>query len=247
MNTLFQLFLLFVIYNTGSTYAQNTKIKNFGIAKSALRSVYGNKNLTFYCQCEYQKNTIKKSCKLNLKKFRKRQKRLEWEHVVPAHAFGQSFLEWRQSRDYCSPKRNSKGKLKKISNRKCVRKKNKLFRYMEADIYNLVPSIGAVNAIRSNFSMANILKGKELCPNGLIKLKRKVMPPKNKRGDVARIYQYMDLVYPSRGIVSKKNKKLFTKWALEDPVSRNECNIYKEKKKKQLNVNPVLEKICQKF
>jgi deoxyribonuclease-1 len=116
---------------------------------------------------------------------------------------------------------------------------------MEADLYNLVPSVGAINAIRSNFSMSNIEKGRELCSRGLFIKARKVMPPLNRKGDVARIYQYMDLVYPGRGIISKKNRKLFSRWSSLDPIDKVECENYKKKKSKQMNINLILEKTCQ--
>jgi deoxyribonuclease-1 len=94
--------------------------------------------------------------------------------------------------------------------------------------------------------MSFIDKGEELCAGGLILLGRKVMPPKDIRGDVARVYYYMDKAYPNRGIISSKNKKLFLNWSSSDPISRQECDLYKEKKKVQLNINPILETPCQK-
>ena len=44
---------------------------------------------------------------------------------------------------------------------------------------------------------------------------RKAEPPENIRGDIARIYFYMDDAYPGRGIVSGKNLKLFQAWECE--------------------------------
>ena len=34
---------------------------------------------------------------------------------------------------------------------------------------------------------------------------------------------YMDYAYPGRGILSKKNKKLFDTWNINDPVDSWEC------------------------
>ena len=226
-------------------YAGNSKITSFGNAKEKLPKVYGNKAKTFYCNCDYQKKTIKlKGCRLQLKKFKKRSKRLEWEHIVPAHAFGKSFKEWRDSKSMCGVKKSKSGKIKKISGRKCASKKNKLFRYMESDIYNLVPAIGSINAIRSNYSMAEINISQKLCSTDLKISKRKVTPPSFRKGDVARIYMYMDQEYPGRGIISKKNQGLFKKWNFEDPISAEECVIYLKKKAFQGNINKVLESHC---
>jgi len=43
-------------------------------------------------------------------KYAKRAKRIEWEHVVPAHNFGQTFEAWRTGDAQCV---NNKGKLLK--------------------------------------------------------------------------------------------------------------------------------------
>lgn len=228
------------------SFAQNSKIKSFGEAKSKLRKIYGNKNQTFYCNCPYQKKSIKlKKCNLSLKKYKKRSKRLEWEHIVPAHAFGQSFKEWRNSKEICGYKTTKKGRKKKISSRKCA-KRNKLFASMEADIYNLVPAIGSVNALRSNLSMSELSSSDiKICP-GVMKKGRKFMPSDSQKGNVARIYMYMDQAYPRRGIISKKNAKVFAKWDLEDPVDINECQIVKLKQKYQANRNQVVLSRCEK-
>lgn len=61
-----------------------------------------------------------------------RAKRIEWEHVMPAHNFAHHLPCWKEGgRKAC--------------------KKDKTFKTMEADMHNLVPEIGEVNADRSNF------------------------------------------------------------------------------------------------
>ena len=215
------------------------KLIAFRPAKSILKEkVYGHKGETFYCSCKYQKKSIKlKTCHIKTKKYLKRKARLEWEHVVPAHAFGQSFVEWRQHKTYC-PKMKSA--------RKCARKKNKLFKEMEGNLHNLVPSVGSINAVRSNYSF-NVIVGEkfELCDGGLKLRGRKVSPPANRRGDVARIYFYMDNKYPKRGIISSKNKKMFKKWNSEDPVDMHECRLEKLKSKYQGDHNLYISKFCK--
>lgn len=66
-----------------------------------------------------------------------------WEHIVPAHAFGQSFKEWREGHPECV---NRKGKL--FRGRNCAQKVNIKFRYMQADMYNLVLAMGEINSLR---------------------------------------------------------------------------------------------------
>ncbi len=212
---------------------------NFGRAKTILRkNIYGPKGLTFYCNCEYQKKRIKKqSCKLKTKKFKKRQGRLEWEHVVPAHAFGKSFKEWREHKQVC-PKQKSP--------RKCAQKKNPLFAQMEGNLFNLVPAVGAINALRRNYSFTQLKDLKnEICAGGMMLNKRKVSPPIGRRGDIARIYMYMNKKYPGRGIISKKNQKLFEAWDKIDPVDRRECELNRLKGIYQKDQNQFVIKNCK--
>ncbi len=240
--------ILITFFLSSIVFAQNQTVHSFGQAKAHLRLVYGNKNKTFYCLCDYQKKSISGSCKLSIKRYKKRQKRLEWEHVVPAHAFGQSFKSWRDHKEACPAKKNKKGRLKYKGSRKCARKKDQLFRLMEADIYNLVPSIGAVNALRSNYSFAELPSSKlsPVCVGGPIITDNKIQPPSYIKGDIARVYQYMDSNYPGRGIISNKNRKLFEAWSKLDPVDDKECAVYSKKKLIQKNINPILEKLCLK-
>jgi deoxyribonuclease-1 len=80
-------------------------------------------------------------------KYVKRAKKIEWEHVVPAENFGRTFSEWCDGDKQCI---NRKGK--KFKGRKCAEKVNAEYRHMQADMFNLDPAIGAVNALRSNYN-----------------------------------------------------------------------------------------------
>jgi len=73
--------------------------------------------------------------------------RIEWEHAVPAEAFGQIFKEWRDGDSACADDRG-----KSFKERKCAEKKNLEYRRMQADMYNLYPAVGVVNGTRSNYS-----------------------------------------------------------------------------------------------
>jgi deoxyribonuclease-1 len=47
--------------------------------------------------------------------------------------------------------------------------------------------------------------------------------PENVRGNIARIYKYMEAEYPGHGIISRKNHKLFEAWNKHDKVDSWEC------------------------
>jgi deoxyribonuclease I len=119
------------------------------------------------------------------------------------------------------------------------------FRYMEGDLHNLQPAIGEVNGLRSNYSMA-MIEGEErqfgACDIEIAD--RKIEPRTAIRGDIARIYLYMDASYPGRGILSEKNRPLFEAWNSEDPVDTWECERDRRIAALQGNHNPFVAAVC---
>jgi len=234
-------------------YKWNTVISKFTKAKRILYKIY-NKNLwqdfrkTIYCWCDFHWKIVnKKSCWLTTKWYKKRSKRIEREHVVPAENFWRSFEERRNPRKFNKCKLKS-GKYK--SGRKCA-ETNSLFNLMEADLYNLFPSDWALNAYRSNYNIAEIPWKERRFWACDFKIKNKKMePPQDEKGDIARVYMYMQLVYGrKRGlkIISNKNEKLIKAWNKMDPISKKECQVYFAKKKYQKNINPILENPCERI
>ena len=196
----------------------NTTNDSFNKAKKRLlNQVYYDHRETFYCGCPFRmdKKVIFQADKFSPDtKYSKRATRIEWEHVVPAHAFGQSFKEWREGHPDCVDRKD-----KPFKGRNCAQKINIEYRYMQADMYNLVPAIGQINALRSNYSYSMIPgEPRRFGPCDMEIEDRKAEPRPEIRGDIARIYFYMDDAYPGHGIISKKNRKLFQAWDKEDPV-----------------------------
>lgn len=177
---------------------------------------------TFYCNCDYdsEKNVNNQSCGFeNNWKYDNRKDKVEWEHVVPAEAFWQSFIEWREWHGDCV---DSKGESFKW--RKCAEKVNELYKKMQADPINLVPSVGSINAQRSNYSFAIIeWEERQYWSCDFEIANRKAEPKEEVRWDIARIYKYMNAQYPNRGIIWNKNEKLFNAWDKEDPINNKEC------------------------
>ena len=113
-------------------------------------------------------------------------------------------------------------------------------------MYNLVPAVGEINGLRSNYSYAMIPGEKREFGKCDMEIQdRKAEPPPNKRGDIARTYFYMDWAYPGHGVISKKNRKLFQAWDKEDPVDAWECERCKRIEGIQKNENPFVKKVCQ--
>ncbi len=238
MLVLFTLFL-------GLLVGDASAMKDFPTAKRVAAGLHSARGLTLYCRCRYSGKKIDgASCRYRSARDAKRGQRLEWEHVVPAEAFGQSFLEWREGSPRCQ-----RGK-KAYRGRKCA-EKNPEFRRMEGDLYNLFPGVGEVNGLRSNFSMAEVgALGKFAgisfggCQARIFE--SKFEPMEFAKGTVARAYLYMDGEYPGRGIISDKNRKLFAVWDSTHPVEPWECELYLKIRKIQGNENPVLATRCGK-
>lgn len=210
-----------------------------------LNDIYKNSQITFYSNCNYNDDKTINFTTCNFEtswKYSNRTNKIEWEHIVPAHAFWQSFIEWRDWDEKCI---NSKWELYK--GRECARK-NEEFNYMESDIYNLVPSIWEINALRSKYSMSEIPWEEEnriFWVNLDIEIKDSKFEPRNEiKWDIARIYMYMESAYSWHWIISNKNEKLFDAWDNLDPVDEQECSLYFLKKEIQKNINIILEEKC---
>jgi deoxyribonuclease I len=232
-----------VIPSLADAIPGNTSNQSFNKAKKILlHEVYTDHRLTFYCGSEFDAKSkiVAHSGGYQPRKEGDRAYRIEWEHIVPAHAFGQSLPEWRDGHPEC---KDSKGKT--FKGRNCAGKMSLPYRYMEADMHNLVPAIGELNGLRSNYSFAMIPGGKTFGACAMKVEDRKAEPPAAVRGDIARVYYYMDGAYPGRGVVSDKNRKLFQAWDKSDPVDAWECARTRAVEKLQGNENPYIKGPCQ--
>lgn len=248
IKTLFAL-SVFILLNTQSTIQQpNEFIASFSKAKVLLHKVIHSESAsrkTFYCGCSYDEklNVDFESCGYIPGKNRKRAKRVEWEHIVPASVFGRKFSEWNYGHPDCV---DSLGK--KFKGRNCASKMNRSYQLMQADMYNLVPAIGEINADRSNFSFG-IVSG-EKREYGACDFEignRTAEPAENIRGDIARIYMYMDSAYPGFDIITEKNRKMIEIWNNSDPVDLKECKINRDIEKIQGNQNLILKTQCDEL
>ncbi len=189
-------------------------IRNFSEAKRLAAEVYVDHPQTFYCGCGFndKKQVDATSCGYSARKNSKRGQRIEWEHVVPAHALGHTRQCWREP--ICT---TAKGKSYK--GRRCCEKVDPQFRAMVSDLRNLVPAVGELNGDRSNFSFS-MLEGEPrnygACDFEVDHQLRKAEPMPSVRGDIARTYFYMQQTY--RLPISDKQQRLFEAWDRADPV-----------------------------
>jgi len=239
-----KLFLILLILST-LLFSQN---ESFSKSKKELRKVYQGHQTTIYCDCKYnykdKKNMIDKaSCgyiprnKLTKKgKVNERANRIEWEHLIPAENFGRQFSCWRDGNSECV---SSKGKAYK--GRKCCEKVNKEYRIMQADMHNLFPAVGELNADRSNYRFDFELPTPGMygkCKfQVLFKEKRAKVRPEI-RGIIARDYLYFNKQYGMK--LSKQEMQKFQAWDKMYPADAWEIERNKRIAKIQGNENPFI-------
>lgn len=213
---------------------------SFAAAKKVLaEQLYrGDDRVSFYCGCRFEAQSrpdrpgrsrlvpLAESCGLEPRKNAERAARIEWEHVVPAWAFGHQLQCWQQG------------------GRKACRK-DPAFRRMEADLYNLVPAVGELNGDRSHYRfglIAGEARRYGQCDFEVDFKARVVEPRPQVRGDIARIYFYMADRYGLR--LSRQQRQLFDVWAREDPVDAAERRRARRIAAIQGHTNPFVEAVA---
>jgi len=223
-------------------HAGNQSIDSFSKAKKILQQqVYRDHRTTVYCGATFDKHKkVSIPQGFTTTKHKKRSAKIEWEHIVPAENFGRTFAEWRDGDPGCI---DSKGKS--FKGRHCAGKMNKEFRFMEADLYNLYPAIGAVNASRSNYNFTMLPGSTSSFGSCDMRIDgSKAQPPEAARGKIARTYLYMDNAY-SRYKMSSQQRKLMQAWDKMYPASEWECERAARIKKIQGNENRFVVDSCR--
>jgi deoxyribonuclease-1 len=210
------LLFLLVFFITNNTFAATPS--SFHKAKKILYTqIYDNKGKTFYCGCDWNKKKVDlASCDYKIRKNKKRALRTEAEHIVPAYYLAMLTTEGRK----CW----SEGtKLKGTSGRKYCIATNKKFKEAHNDLMNLVPAIGEINGDRSNYRFA-MLQGEPRnygsCDMEIDRKAKKAEPPAHVRGDIARVYFYMQEKYGLQ--LSKQTTRLMQIWHKQDPMDKVE-------------------------
>lgn len=220
-----KLFILFIVLFTYSfsLYAEEFPHTNesFSKAKKQMKQVYFDNQFTFYCNCiyDYKKEKGREkmvvyndSCGYKPRKNKKRGETIEWEHIMPAYRFASGLQCWNEK--ICVDKNG-----KSYKGRKCCEKVDKKFRIMQADMYNLVPSVGELNGDRSNYSYGIIDGEARLYGECDFEVSGKKAEPKEDiRGDIARTYFYMEETYNIE--LTNEERQLFIMWDKLDNISQ---------------------------
>ena len=241
MKKLFLTLALVVCWAVTAFAAGNEMNDSFSKAKKMLeRQVYFDHRVTLYCGASFdEKKNIDLPDGFFTEKHQKRASKVEWEHAVPAENFGRAFEEWREGHPQCV----SKGKP--FKGRKCAEKVNMEYRHMQADMYNLFPAIGAVNATRSNKQYSELPSAPSAF--GICEAKidgNRFEPPPRSKGQVARAALYMADSY-GKYRLSRQQEQLFNAWNKMYPVDHWECTRAKRIEKLQGNENRFVKEPCQ--
>lgn len=185
--------------------------QTFDQARTDLRHyVYHDRNNAgdFYCECAWQWTGESggliepASCGYQVRAQLARATRTEWEHVLPASVFGQPRQCWRHGgRENCN-------------------RTDPVFNAMEADLHNIVPALGEINADRSNYHFDEIAGAPHeygACEFEVDSARRIAEPRDAVKGQVARIYFYMHHRY---GLVLSENlQRRYLEWHALYPVT----------------------------
>ncbi len=199
-------------YSDHSTH--DSPIHNFTEAKKAARIIFRDQRHTFYCGCSFDKHQHIDlgSCGYQIQGDIRRAGRVEWEHIVPVSHLASHLPCWQKP--LCCKKN---GKCYK--GRECCRQIDPEFSKMEGDLHNLVPEIGELNALRSNYRFG-MLPSTKAGQFGECKIKidpdeRRVEPRPEIRGQIARTYFYMAERYHMT--LSDSQIQLFNAWNKQYP------------------------------
>ncbi|GBF41478.1 nuclease, EndA/NucM family [Leptospira ellinghausenii] len=234
-------YVLFSESNETETNGKN-RITDFQKAKRVLKRFYEKVGKDFYCGCEFEKDEeefgrfkIKQNtCGLQARKDSKRQNYIEWEHIVPAYSFGKTRECW--------TKTNCEVGGKLLKGRKCCGATDPEFNLIEADLHNIVPVPGEINADRGIFPYGEI-EGEPreygLC-DFEVNFKASIAEPKpDIRGDIARIYFYMEWRYQIP--IPEGKRKLYQNWHENDPPDTFEIRKNEIVERLQKIKNPFVE------
>lgn len=203
-------------------------VGSFSTAKKrAFDVIYQDRRTTVYCDCSFDANKaidasscgyVPRNPTTAAGNPNQRAQRMEWEHVVPASRFGRMRTCWQD--------KNSIPECSGLDSRKCCRKVDQEFKEMEADLMNLRPAVGELNADRSD-NPYGLIEG-EPRQYGACDFEVQggvAEPDESDRGEIGRTYLYMEHAWGMT--LTAEERALFTAWHQADPpddfeISRNQ-------------------------
>ncbi len=125
----------------------------------------------------------------------------------------------------------------------CCRRIDTEYKKMEADLFNLIPVVSTLAEAQKGWIYGVVKTPLKMIGRTKIGTKA-IEPPDEVKGNVARVYLYMDGRYGLQ--LSKEQKSLYEAWNSLDPVDAKECKVGKLILKIQGGHNPYIEDNCKK-
>ena len=221
--------------------AGNARLESFAQARRLLHQIYADHRQTLYCRATFHEDrSVTPPPGFHAATHRSRATRLEWEHVVPAAQFGGALPAWRDGDERCVRRDGTP-----FRGRRCAEKVSREFRRMQADLHNIFPAIGAVNAARSHHDLTTLPDETSAFGACRVKLARQAMePPDAAKGTVARASLYMAAAYPHVRL-SPDQEALFRAWDAAFPPDVWECERERRIRRVQGNGNPFVRRYCE--
>jgi len=161
-----------------------------------------------YCGCKWEwtgksgGRIDAESCGYETRAQQNRADRIEWEHIVPAWIFGHQRQCWQNG-----------------GRKNCVAV-DPIFRAMEANLFNLYPSVGEVNGDRSNYQygiVSGVAPQYGACATKIDFMARAAEPRNEVKGLVARSTFYM---YDRYGLsMARQQQQVLMAWDRQHAVS----------------------------
>jgi len=161
---------------------------------------------------------------------------MAWIQVVPDSFYGRNKECMNEA--VCVSKYTGKS----YQGKRCCRQSDAEYRKMEADLFNLIPVVTAVAEKRTEQIFMEVKKPKYTV--GRVKIGDDfIEPPDNMKGDIARVYLYMNERY---GLdLTLDEKEAYYYWHKLDSVDRRECAIGKLIMKIQGSSNRWIKEGCR--
>ncbi|SDX29789.1 endonuclease [Thiocapsa roseopersicina] len=181
-----------------------------------LDTVYADRRVTFFCGCRYDlRGRIDLAgCGLGVLVGSRRAEQVEAAHVVSAAQLGGSRRCWREPAAFAAC---TAGGAAPLSGTACCERVDPAFAAAHQDLHNLVPAVGAITAARSDHVWGELRSGQQLgdCAIRFDPILRRVQPPEEVRGDIARTVFYMRDTHGVR--LGRQDVQRYTAWSNADP------------------------------
>ncbi len=129
-----------------------------------------------------------------------------------------------------------------VAPERCCYQKSRHFRNAYNDLHNLVPVVGQLNGNRKGAAYSTVSGERRLYGLCDIEIEDGLLePPERVRGDIARIYFYMEKYYGAKN--SSQQRKVLERWSREDPPDEWEKERNRRIRRAQGNGNEFVESV----